>query len=87
MTSEQKIKQYLIEHKTPVTAKQMAERFAITRSTASIALMTLVRKGVASIYTQVRKETYYVEHSDHRKRRAEDKQWAAARRAQRPTIQ
>lgn len=85
MTSEQKIKQYLLTHKAPVTAKQMAERFAVTRSTASIALMALVKKNIASIYTQVRGVAYYVEHSDHRKRRAEDKR--RLEQPQRPTIQ
>ena len=48
-TVEQKILDYMSEHKKPVTVSKMAKYFIISESTAKNALASLVKKDIAEV--------------------------------------
>ena len=48
-TAEQKILDYMHEHKKPVTITKMAKYFIISESSAKAALAKLVKDGIAEI--------------------------------------
>ncbi len=56
--AEQKIWDYLKEHKTPVTAGTLAKRFIISQSKTSQALAMLERHGLASAFSVGRTKFY-----------------------------
>jgi ribosomal protein S25 len=60
MKSVIKVERYLHEHKSPVTAKRLANHFGISQATASQALRDLERDGTARLITTVNRELFYV---------------------------
>lgn len=56
--AEQKIWDYLKEHKTPVMAATLAKRFIISQSKTSQALAMLERHGFAEAFTVGRSKFY-----------------------------
>ena len=56
--AEQRIWDYLKEHKTPVTAGTLAKRFIISQSKTSQALAMLERNGLADSFNVGRTKFY-----------------------------
>ena len=48
-TAENRILDYMREHKKPVTITKMAKYFIVSDSTAKSALASLVKKGIADV--------------------------------------
>ena len=48
-TAEDRILDYMKEHKKPVTISKMAKYFIVSESTAKSALASLVKKGIADV--------------------------------------
>ena len=57
-TVEQKIFDYMSEHKKPVTISKMAKYFIVSESSAKQALAKMVKEGLAEIVTNSKPYQY-----------------------------